>query len=279
MGLFSFLKPASDGANKSVDSTDDVQVLRQRARRRLIGAAVLVAIAVVGFPLVFETQPRPIPIDLPIEIPRKDAAPPLNVPESVPQSAPQTATPPASRDVGAAAPAAAPVPAASAPAAASVATAAPQSLPRASALVLPLPPRVTEHGAVKALEPPADTPVGKPADKPADKPVEKRAATATLADAARAQALLDGRDAPPRASPAQAPRFIVQVGAFAEAKAAQEMRHRVEKLGLRTYAQDVQTPDGRRTRVRLGPFSGREEADRALAKLRAGGVTGSILTL
>jgi DedD protein len=34
--------------------------MRRRARHRLIGAAVLVLIGVVGFPLLFDTQPRPI---------------------------------------------------------------------------------------------------------------------------------------------------------------------------------------------------------------------------
>ena len=38
-----------------------IQQARVRARQRLIGAAVLVVIGIVGFPLVFETQPRPIP--------------------------------------------------------------------------------------------------------------------------------------------------------------------------------------------------------------------------
>ncbi|MFN3302643.1 MAG: M16 family metallopeptidase [Roseateles sp.] len=94
MGLFSFLKrddaAAAAAPKKSAKSgakasaTDDVQLLRVRARRRLIGAAVLVAAGVVGFPLIFETQPRPIPVDLPIEIPRKETAPPLAVPTREP---------------------------------------------------------------------------------------------------------------------------------------------------------------------------------------------------
>jgi DedD protein len=33
---------------------------------------------VIGFPLLFETQPRPIPVDIPIIVPRRDGAPPLN---------------------------------------------------------------------------------------------------------------------------------------------------------------------------------------------------------
>ena len=43
--------------------------MRKRARHRLIGAGVLVLIGVIGFPLLFDTQPRPIAVDIPIEIP------------------------------------------------------------------------------------------------------------------------------------------------------------------------------------------------------------------
>ena len=52
------------------------------------------------------------------------------------------------------------------------------------------------------------------------------------------------RPRPP--STPSAARFIVQVGAFGENKAAQDVRLKVEKLGLKTYAQAVDTADGRR---------------------------------
>src|SRR6184192_3251570 len=84
MGLLSIFRSQS-GARAAKPaareaSADSVQQARTRARRRLIGAAVLVLIGIVGFPLVFETQPRPIPVDIPIEVPRKEGAPPLVMP-------------------------------------------------------------------------------------------------------------------------------------------------------------------------------------------------------
>jgi DedD protein len=242
MGLFSFLKrddaaaaaaPKKSSAKSSAKASaaEDVQLLRIRARRRLIGAAVLVAAGVIGFPLIFETQPRPIPVDLPIDIPRKDTAPPLTVPTREPLSQAE--------------PAPAPMPAASA-----------QS---------PDEPRVAEK--------PVDKPAEKPPVKVAEKPAEKPKAPAN--DGARAQALLEGKEA----APAAASRYIVQVGAYGENKAAQDVRAKVEKLGLKTYAQAVDTPDGRRIRVRLGPFASRDDAERAATKLKGAGLPGAILTL
>ena len=65
--------PAPD--KPRLEPADAVQQARTRARQRLIGAIVLLAIGIIGFPLVFETQPRPIPVDVPIEIPGRDALP------------------------------------------------------------------------------------------------------------------------------------------------------------------------------------------------------------
>ncbi|MFG6489425.1 SPOR domain-containing protein [Roseateles sp. BYS78W] len=274
MGLFSFLKrddaataaAPKKSAGKSgakVSAADDVQVLRVRARRRLIGAAVLVAAGVVGFPLIFETQPRPIPVDLPIEIPRKETAPPLTVPTREPLSQAEPLPAPAST-----------TPAAELPVDPKVAE-KPTEKPVEQPAEKPVE-KIAEKPVEKPVAKPAERPVEKPpvklAEKPADKPVDK---PKTAADGARAQALLDGKEP----APAAATRYIVQVGAYGENKAAQEVRGKVEKLGLKTYAQAVDTADGKRIRVRLGPFASRDEAERASAKLKGAGLPGAILTL
>ena len=88
--------PAPDKAR--LEPADAVQQARTRARQRLIGAVVLLAIGIIGFPLVFETQPRPIPVDVPIEIPRRDSLPPLAVP---PARAPTRGAPSDATDNGA----------------------------------------------------------------------------------------------------------------------------------------------------------------------------------
>ncbi|OWQ84162.1 hypothetical protein CDN99_24800 [Roseateles aquatilis] len=273
--------------------------MRIRARRRLIGAAVLVGVGVIVFPLLFETQPRPIPVDLPIDIPRKDGAAPLNIPapaarsgqpategdrgrgiitESAEQAAADRAVPPpdAPRD----------------PVVDQVAQAMPptrmETKPDERATMAePARPRVDARPEHKPEPKPESKPERKPDPKPESKPDVKPERKpdpkpdTRSADAARAQALLEGRASPEKKpdTAASAGRFIVQVGAYADGKAAQDVRMKVERLGLKTYTQAVETADGKRIRVRVGPFNSRDEADKAAAKVRGGGLTSAVLTL
>lgn len=70
-------KPRSTATDATPAS---IEVIRARARQRLIGTAVLVTVGVVGFPLVFDTEPRPVSADVPIDIPSRPAtAPPVAV--------------------------------------------------------------------------------------------------------------------------------------------------------------------------------------------------------
>ena len=89
MALFKFRWPGKKkedadfepGAKRPrMASAESVDAMRRRARHRLIGAAVLVLVGVVGFPLLFDTQPRPIPVDIPIEIPDQNNSAPVVVP-------------------------------------------------------------------------------------------------------------------------------------------------------------------------------------------------------
>lgn len=272
MGLKSiFQRQPGEGARKAAAeaSPDSVQEARTRARRRLIGAAVLVVIGVIGFPILFETQPRPIPVDIPIEIPRKDGAPPLVMPAPRPSAKPaptaQVASAPAEviTETVADAGRELPSPAASAPVAAKP----------ASASTKPAEARTAE---VKKPEP-------KPAEaKPEPKPAKPAETSTAAADARRAQALLEGK-APEKAAEKTTEkkdgRFVVQVGAFADTAAARETRQKVEKLGLKTYTQVAETSQGSRIRVRVGPFASREEAERAQSKIKAAGSNAVVLTL
>src|SRR5690606_23597802 len=66
---------------------ESIEAMRKRARHRLVGAAVLVLVGVIGFPLLFDTQPRPIDVDIPIEIPDRTKAKPLALPSTPPPTA------------------------------------------------------------------------------------------------------------------------------------------------------------------------------------------------
>ena len=53
----------------------------------------------------------------------------------------------------------------------------------------------------------------------------------------------------------------------------------MEKAGLKTYTQVVNPKEGRRTRVRVGPFETRAEADKAAEKIRKLELPATILEL
>ena len=256
MGLLSFFKRNIESPAGDVPAADAVAQARVRARRRLIGATVLLGIGVIGFPLLFETQPRPIPVDIPIEIPRKESAPPLVLPTVRAPVAAPAATPSAPRVAVPAEP-----PVAAAPAASSAPPAPP--------------PIVTERAADQGRE--LSAPASAPAARTAAVPASAVARSTT--EAQRAQALLEGRAAPPKASEPGSVRLVVQVGAYTDADKLREARQKVEKLGMKTYTQVVEGEGAKRTRVRVGPFATREEADKAAARIKAAGLPVAVLTL
>lgn len=260
--LSAFKRKPSSAEADAAEAGDAIQRARTRARQRLIGAAVLVVAGIIVFPLLFETQPRPVPVDLPIEIPRKDAVAPLQVPPPVP-AAPAT-TPPA-----AAATTPPAVPAATAPAERVITEAdAGRELAAASAPAASRPASAAPAARLAA----ASAPEGAAAPK-----ANPAAESAESAEAARAQALLEDRQPP--ASEAAAPRYIVQVGAFADPGSVRDARSRVEKLGLKTYTHVAETKSGPRTRVRVGPFATRAEAERAAARLKSASLPAAILVI
>ncbi|MGE8448879.1 MAG: SPOR domain-containing protein, partial [Comamonas sp.] len=67
---------------------ESVEAMRRRARHRLIGATVLVLAAIIGFPMLFDTQPRPVPVNASIEIPDRERVAALAVPPASNAAAP-----------------------------------------------------------------------------------------------------------------------------------------------------------------------------------------------
>ena len=76
MALFKLRKKVDEPV-AAASPAESIEAMRRRARHRLIGAVVLVLVGVIGFPLLFDTQPRPVSVDIPIEIPDRNKAKPL----------------------------------------------------------------------------------------------------------------------------------------------------------------------------------------------------------
>jgi DedD protein len=72
---------------------------------------------------------------------------------------------------------------------------------------------------------------------------------------------------------------VVQVGAFADAAKAKEARSKLEQAGIKTYTQEIETKEGKRIRVRVGPFASKEEADKAAEKIRKLNLPTTVLKL
>ena len=263
MAFFKFRK---NGAEQSgpTPAPESLDVLRKRARHRLIGAAALVLLGVVGFPMLFDSQPRPVAVDIAIDIPDKAKAAPLSAaPASAAPAAPVSE--PAAVPDAATAAKQAPVVVVPAP---DVVKAEPKVEPKAEAKPEVKAEPKSEPKPEPKAAPKAD---GKADSKASAKPDEKTATSG------KAQALLEGKD--PAKAAAAAPRYAVQVGAFADAQKAHEVRAKLEKAGIKTYTQVVTTADGKRTRVRVGPWESKSEADKTAEKIKKLNLSAAVLTL
>ena len=256
MAFFKFRK-GGDEHSASSAQPQTVEVMRKRARHRLVGATVLVLLGVIGFPLLFDKQPRPVALDMPIDIPDKNKAKPLAIPPPAPA---------ASEPLAPSAP--------SAPAAPASEAAAPVAVPAPAPAPVPAPIPAPAPAPVAAAKPEP-----KAAATPASAAVPVAKAASSAADAAKAQALLDGKPTADKKPDAAEGRFVVQVGAFTDVTRAREARLKLEHAGLKTYTQVVQTGEVRKIRVRVGPFPTKAEADKAAAKIKKLDLPAAILTL
>ncbi|MBQ0931545.1 SPOR domain-containing protein [Ideonella alba] len=278
-----FKKSPAAAPASMLDAAEVVREARSRARRRLIGASVLLGLGIIGLPLLFESRPRPIPVDLPIEIPAREGAPALNAPVARADARRPEARP------------AEPIDEPVLPASAASASAKPAAAkPSAPADTKPLtPPPVASTPAkpvakpevkpeakpeVKPPVPPASKPEAKPPARPEPKPEAKPPAKPEAKVEPKPAAKPDAKtDTKPAA--ADEGRYVVQIGAFAEVGSAREARMKVEGMGLKTYTQVIDSATGRRIRVRVGPYATKAEADKAAARIKAGGLQAAVLVL
>ena len=239
---------------------NDVQLqLKKRARRRLVGALAFVSVVAVVLPMVMDHEPRQVVQDVEIRIPGQDEKP----------FAPKFSAAPVEKSVN--------QPSDAPPAKPPTEVAESRGVAQPTA-------RVVETVKEKSVDKPVEkTPVKveklsekspeKSTEKALAKPAEKTAAKND--DAKRAAAILGGQSS--EAKPVSASgEYLVLIGAFSNEANVKNLKAKLAEQGIRTFSEPLDTPQGKKTRVRAGPFASREAAEKALEKMQRIGVSGAI---
>jgi DedD protein len=202
--------------------SDEELQLRRRARRRLIGAIVLVAAIVVILPMVLDSAPKPAGQPISVQIPPPDSG------GFAPKLAPLPAAPPAKE----AAPA---KPAVEAP---KQAAAAPQE----PATEIPPPVKEAPPLVAEAVKEEAPKPAAKPKPKASKAPAKAKGAyviqVIALADAGKAQQMQQQiagagiRSYTEVVKTAKGDVTRVRAGPFASRGAAEKAREQLKALGM-----------------------------------------------
>lgn len=232
--------------------TQDVQQLKRRARRRLVGAIALVLLLVIVPPMIMDLEPRPVTSDLTVEIPS--------------QAGGQVRTPPPASPAPSLVPIA-PTERATGTAASPPGTSAGQTDRGANEKVgkaaskaeLKSESKVEEKAASDKSEPKRTSPL-------ATATVDPRVAK----EAQRAEAALKGEA------------YVVPLGAYADPDNVKQLQAKLARAGVKSYTEPVKAGSSVQTRVAAGPYATRDEAERARQKLASlkglGVVPGTITT-
>jgi DedD protein len=223
-------------------SEEEIQ-LRKRARRRLVGAIVLATAAVVVLPMILDSKPDRRGHEIDIHIPSEDS-----VEELAAESVSLANTPPAT--------------ASSMP----QAEGGPERAGAASAA----------SGKNITAVPPRETPASineKTGASPAPA-APRNEATVTNAPPAAFRLETAIKNAAPAAS--RNASFVVQLGAFSTPAKAARQSEKVASQNFSAYTEIVKSGKEEVTRVRVGPFATREEAEKTREKLKNLGFEGVV---
>lgn len=151
----------------------------------------------------------------------------------------------------------------------------PRPVPENIAITVATPPLAPVAPAPAEKPPAVDEKVTEPAPVPARteaEPVEPPAKAAPPAEPKPSpQATAPERPEAPPAPTSTRSKFVVQVAALASAGAADELVARLSLGGFSAYAESVGTASGTLHRVRVGPYASRDDAQRAIDRLKAAG--------
>jgi DedD protein len=242
-------------AKQGNQPVDPVLPEKKRARRRLIGAVALVLAAIIGLPMILDSEPKPLADDIAIQIPSRDK--PF-------QSDNRRRVPP---------------PAAKSALSASLGLDKNEELIEPSTLsAAPVKTTVNPQPASNSNSKPESQtePKQRQPSTPEAKAVTQPQAAEKPDDVARARAILDGKpDA--KASNSKPGKFVIQVAALASQEKVRELQGKLKSAGVKSYTQTVATQSGERIRIRVGPFSSKEEADRIRTKIGKLGLNGTLV--
>jgi DedD protein len=295
--------------SKTAEPADiNVDELRRRARRRLVGAVVLALGVAVVVPMLLETEQKPLGEDVSVKIPPVDEGKfvnRLNDPKAAP-SKPQDAAPsaaesapsPATSDAAArtsrydtrvpdapnaatqgtassdsAAPTRSSIPSAPAPQAADAH--ASNATPDKAASGSEKPVIITDKGA-SAGERPASGTSERPSTSASERPSASTSERPSASTSERSSASASER---PSASSAHRDGFAVQLAAFADDKGANSLAGRLKRAGYAAYTEPLKTSKGTLWRVRVGPYPSREAALAARDKLKTEGQNGIVAAI
>lgn len=218
--------------------SDEELQLKKRARRRLVGAIVLVTAVAVVLPMILDSEPKPATQNIDIQIPSPEAGvlsprpAPLKPVEKAPAAAEPVLPPKAEAKTE------------------PRVEARPEIKPEAAVVARAEPGIETKAETRPAPKPPASAPV--PAKQPAAKTESAAKAPASGG-------------------------FVIQVAALSDAAKARELQAKIAGGGLKVYTEIVQTAKGPVTRVRVGPYASREAAEKARASLQRLQLDGKVI--
>ena len=230
---------------------DNAEQLRRRANRRLLGASILLLIAIIAVPMFLEREPPPLPDNVDVRIP------PVEGTKFEPKFPAGTD---AKKSGGKAVEKPAEIPAITEPSGAQAAISGVVAAPS-----LPAPP-------VAAVDPKAAPAEAKPtvaAPKEAEKPAAKAAAKPAETAAAKESTSADRKSG----------QHVVQVIAVRDPATAKQMYDKAKGLKFPVYTEKIDVTNGTVIRVRVGPFATTQQAESARAKLVQAGFEAKVLVL
>lgn len=243
-----------------MEDNDTQLQLKKRSRRRLVGAVAFAGLAAVALPMIMDHEPKQASQDVEIRIPGQDekpfapkfAASPAAVKPPVTQAENKPNDRPAEKPVEKIAEKPAEKP-------------PEKAAEKPAAVVAKVPEKPAEKLPTKAAEKPAAPVVAKAPEKAPEK-----TGKANDAEAQRAAAILAGKS-PDTAANGE---YVILIGAFTNQANVKNLQSKLGELGIKVYTESLDTPQGKKTRVRAGPFPSRDAGEKALDKMKRIGVAG-----